>query len=80
VHSSSPTLSPFLADPSLSLLPHLRFKPGGILTVADDFLKNDGGKFLEMMEQLAVARSVREEQNIRDMQVETDDEDLDEKE
>jgi hypothetical protein len=80
VHSSPPTLSPFLAEPSLSLLPHLRFKPGGILTVADDFLKNDGGKFLEMMEQLAVARSVREEQNIRDMQVETDDEDLDEKE
>lgn len=80
MHSSTPTLSPFLADPILSLLPHLRFKPGGILTVADDFLKNDGGKFLEMMEQLAVARSVREEQNIRDMQVETDDEDLDEKE
>lgn len=50
------------------------------MTVADDFLKNDGGKFLEMMEQLAVARSTREEQNVHDMQVETDDEDLDEKE
>ena len=44
------------------------FTPGGILTVADDLLKNDGAKFLEMMEQLAVARSIREEQNIRDME------------
>jgi hypothetical protein len=35
-------------------------------------------RFLEMMEQLAVARSVREEQNIRDMQEETDEEDYDE--
>lgn len=30
-----------------------------------------------MMEQLAVARSVREEQNIRDMQVDTEDDDYD---
>ncbi|KAK1926662.1 hypothetical protein DB88DRAFT_482611 [Papiliotrema laurentii] len=52
---------------------------GGILTVADDLLKNDGAKFLEMMEQLAVARSAREEQNIRDLQDETED-DYDEKE
>nr|CDI56501.1 conserved hypothetical protein [Melanopsichium pennsylvanicum 4] len=29
---------------------------GGILTVADDMLKNDGRKFLEMMEQLAERR------------------------
>jgi len=42
-------------------------------------LKNDGAKFLEMMEQLAVARSVREEQNLRDLQDETE-EDYDEKE
>lgn len=54
-----------------------RLLPGGILTVADDLLKNDGSKFLEMMEQLAVARSVREEQNYRDLQEETDDESYD---
>ncbi|ODO03015.1 hypothetical protein I350_05859 [Cryptococcus amylolentus CBS 6273] len=47
---------------------------GGILTIADDMLKNDGTKFLEMMEQLAIRRSVREEQNLRDMQEETDEE------
>jgi len=41
-------------------------------------LKNDGQKFLEMMEQLAVARATREEQNIRDLQDETED-DYDEK-
>ena len=34
--------------------------PGGILTVADDLLKNDGQKFLEMMEQLADRRIQRE--------------------
>lgn len=33
-----------------------------------------------MMEQLAVARVVREEQNVRDMQEETDDEDYEEAE
>ncbi|KAK4045976.1 Stress response protein nst1 [Microbotryomycetes sp. JL201] len=33
---------------------------GGILTVADDLLKNDGQKFLEMMEQLADKRIQRE--------------------
>lgn len=44
--------------------------------MADDLLKNDGSKFLEMMEQLAVARHVREEQNIRDLE-ETDEEDYD---
>lgn len=36
------------------------FAPGGILTVADDLLKNDGQKFLEMMEQLADKRIQRE--------------------
>lgn len=32
---------------------------GGILTVADDFLKNDGRKFLDLMEQLA-ERKIRQ--------------------
>jgi hypothetical protein len=35
---------------------------GGILTVADDLLKNDGKKFIEMMEQLAERRMKREQQ------------------
>lgn len=35
---------------------------GGILTVADDLLKNDGRKFIEMMEQLAERRMAREEE------------------
>ncbi|KAF0450272.1 stress response protein nst1 [Gigaspora margarita] len=34
---------------------------GGILTVADDLLKNDRKKFLEMMERLAERRMQREE-------------------
>ena len=34
---------------------------GGILTVADDLLKNDGKKFIDMMEQLAERRMQREE-------------------
>lgn len=33
---------------------------GGILTVADDLLKNDGKKFIEMMENLAERRMARE--------------------
>ncbi|MCJ1473750.1 Stress response protein nst1 [Lambiella insularis] len=33
---------------------------GGILTVADDLLKNDGKKFIDMMEQLAERRMQRE--------------------
>lgn len=41
-------------------------------------LKNDGTKFLEMMEQLAIRRSVREEQNLSDMQEETDEEEEEE--
>ncbi|CAG8516037.1 2638_t:CDS:10 [Ambispora leptoticha] len=36
---------------------------GGILTVADDLLKNDGKKFLEMMETLAEKRMQREEED-----------------
>ncbi|KAI9794973.1 MAG: Stress response protein nst1 [Candelina submexicana] len=34
----------------------------GVLTVADDLLKNDGKKFIEMMEQLAERRMQREEE------------------
>jgi len=44
----------------------------GVITVADDMLKNDGAKFLEMMEQLAVKRVAREELNVRELQEETD--------
>lgn len=40
----------------------LTAKTGGILTVADDLLKNDGKKFIEMMEQLAERRMQREEE------------------
>ncbi|KAF7729430.1 Stress response protein nst1 [Apophysomyces ossiformis] len=35
---------------------------GGILTVADDLLKNDGKKFLDMMERFAERRMQREEE------------------
>jgi hypothetical protein len=57
-------------------------RPGGVLTVADDLLKNDSTRFLEMMEQLAERRMMREEAAIqmmaddeRDLEDE-DDEDL----
>ncbi|ORY25369.1 salt tolerance down-regulator-domain-containing protein [Naematelia encephala] len=66
------------ADDFMAFGSNLATIKGGILTVADDLLKNDGAKFLEMMEQLAVARSSREEQNYRDLQEETDEEDEDE--
>ena len=49
------------------------------MTVADDLLKNDGKKFLEMMEQLAERRMQREldaEGDIEDS--EDDDEEVDE--
>ncbi|CAO1632056.1 unnamed protein product [Sympodiomycopsis kandeliae] len=55
----------------------------GILTVADDLLKNDGQKFLEMMEQLADRRMQREEDAaaeldaISDDDAEDDDNDID---
>lgn len=39
---------------------NMAFFLGGILTVADDLLKNDGKKFIEMMEQLAERRMARE--------------------
>ncbi|WVR04309.1 hypothetical protein IAU60_001309 [Kwoniella sp. DSM 27419] len=66
-------------DDFLSFGSSLATIKGGILTIADDMLKNDGSKFLEMMEQLAIRRSVREEQNLKDLQEETDDEDADSK-
>jgi hypothetical protein len=52
---------------------------GGILTVADDLLKNDGKKFLDMMERLA-ERRMQKEDNTPDpsnnyFQDEEDDED-----
>ncbi|KAJ3727400.1 salt tolerance down-regulator-domain-containing protein [Lentinula raphanica] len=51
--------------------------PGNILTVADDLLKNDGQKFLEMMEQLAERRMQREEEAIGDLEDDSEDEDED---
>jgi hypothetical protein len=52
--------------------------PGNILTVADDLLKNDGQKFLEMMEQLAERRMAREEEAVADVEDDSDeDEDED---
>ncbi|KAG6374123.1 hypothetical protein JVT61DRAFT_4768 [Boletus reticuloceps] len=51
--------------------------PNNILTVADDLLKNDGQKFLEMMEQLAERRMQREEEAAADVE---DDSDADEDE
>ncbi|KIY52249.1 hypothetical protein FISHEDRAFT_69940 [Fistulina hepatica ATCC 64428] len=46
--------------------------PGNILTVADDLLKNDGQKFLEMMEQLAERRMQREEAAAADVEGSSD--------
>ena len=51
--------------------------PGNILTVADDLLKNDGTKFLEMMEQLAERRMYREEMAASAMMDDEDSEDDD---
>lgn len=52
---------------------------GGILTVADDLLKNDGKKFLDMMERLAERRMQKEdtisEQGNNYFQEDEDDED-----
>jgi TATA-binding protein-associated factor Taf7 len=44
------------------------------LTVADDLLKNDGQKFLEMMEQLAERRMAREDEAERAVGDESDEE------
>jgi len=51
--------------------------PGNILTVADDLLKNDGQKFLEMMEQLAERRMQREEEAAGDVEDDSDEDDDD---
>jgi hypothetical protein len=51
--------------------------PGNILTVADDLLKNDGQKFLEMMEQLAERRMQREEEAVGDLEDDSEEEDDD---
>lgn len=47
---------------------------GNILTVADDLLKNDGQKFLEMMEQLAERRMQREEEAAADVEDDSEEE------
>ena len=51
----------FLTDMLTKWQARLNSAPGGILTVADDLLKNDGKKFIEMMEQLAERRMQREQ-------------------
>lgn len=54
---------------------------GGIFTVTDDLLKNDGKKFIEMMEQLAERRMQREEEAVMEIETtefDSDDEDYDE--
>lgn len=51
--------------------------PGNILTVADDLLKNDGGKFLEMMEQLAERRMQRDEEAAKEVEMASDEEEDD---
>lgn len=48
---------------------------GGILTVADDLLRNDGKKFIEMMEQLAERRMQREEEAAMEAREYDEDED-----
>jgi hypothetical protein len=53
-------------------------EPGNILTVADDLLKNDGRKFLEMMEQLAERRMQREEEAALETEDDSEDDSEDE--
>lgn len=50
---------------------------GGILTVADDLLQNNGKKFLDMMERLA-ERRIKKEDSFRQEDEEEEDEDEDE--
>lgn len=52
---------------------------GSIITVADDLLKNDGKKFLDMMERLA-ERKMRKEREVTESDEEEDDDDDDEEE
>lgn len=51
---------------------------GGILTVADDFLKNDGQKFLSLMEELA-SRRIRpiDDEDDKNGEIQSDEEDWD---
>ncbi|KAK4234677.1 salt tolerance down-regulator-domain-containing protein [Achaetomium macrosporum] len=61
-----PILPPFLQSYSFSGTGNHAYGSsslGGILTVADDLLKNDGKKFIEMMEQLAERRMAREQES-----------------
>ncbi|KAG8748951.1 hypothetical protein FRC11_011713, partial [Ceratobasidium sp. 423] len=53
---------------------------GNILTVADDLLKNDGQKFLEMMEQLAEHRTNREDEAADSVAAGEDEDDEDDEE
>ncbi|KAG0140248.1 hypothetical protein CROQUDRAFT_53542 [Cronartium quercuum f. sp. fusiforme G11] len=53
---------------------------GGILTVADDLLRNDGQKFLEMMESLADKRIQRERDAAENLLAGLEDEDEEEEE
>lgn len=48
--------------------------------MADDLLKNDGQKFLEMMEQLAERRALREEEVQAELDNASEEEDLEEDE
>ncbi|ORX61415.1 hypothetical protein DM01DRAFT_316793, partial [Hesseltinella vesiculosa] len=48
---------------------------GGILTVADDLLKNDGKKFIDMMERIAERRMQRNEEVFPDQDDEDDEDD-----
>ncbi|PNS17146.1 hypothetical protein CAC42_7200 [Sphaceloma murrayae] len=52
----------FITDMLTHLHGRLNNLPDGILTVADDLLKNDGRKFIEMMESLAERRMQREQE------------------
>lgn len=60
--------------------PFSKLGPGNILTVADDLLKNDGQKFLEMMEQLAERRMLREDDAVGAMEDDSEEEEEDEEE
>lgn len=66
----------YLIDSGLSFIWFIS-GPGNILTVADDLLKNDGQKFLEMMEQLAERRMAREEEAVGDVEDDSEDDEED---
>ena len=58
----------------MSLISCSKTGPGNILTVADNLLKNDGQKFLEMMEQLAEHCMQREEDAAGAIEAESEEE------